>query len=126
MRTVESVEVCEAQELVFKLMRFGSFNAFDGAVVVDSLLGHRHLWRGCVFGSFEPVGTPSGKYPASCLWGCTLRDIQDGVYNADTLYLTCPAGADDALEALARTWLADEIDWENVPNAGKALRVWWD
>lgn len=123
----EQVEVCEAQELVFRVMKHASFNAFDGAVVVDSLRNNRHLWRGAIFGRFEDVKPftlrPGETWQPACDYGIILRDIQDDFYNADTLLLTAPAGAEDALEALARTWHADEIDWENVPHAGRALRV---
>ena len=125
----DRADVCEAQELVFKLMRFSSFNDFDGSVVVDSLRDNRHLWRGAIFGRFGAYhSTVGGDCTVYTTYGCTLRDIQDDVYSADELLLTAPAGAEAALEALAKSpeWKADEVDWQQDQHAGKVLRVWWD
>lgn len=46
----ESVPITEAtvQELHLELIRRGSFNAFDGKRVVESLLAHRELWEAVV------------------------------------------------------------------------------
>lgn len=120
------------QDLVFKIVERSSCNNFDGSFVVASLRANPHLWRGAIFGRFESVTPftlhlkPGETYRPSCLYGATLRDIGNGEYNADTLLLTAPTGAEAALEALARTWHADEIDWQDTPHAGKTLRVWWD
>ncbi len=115
------------QDLQLELMRRASFNSFDGDHVADSLLDNRDLWRGAIFdrAAYFTLGAYNDGRKCDPIDNIRLRDIGDGYWNADTLYLT-PAEDEGALEALARTWHADEIDWQDFPNAGRALRVWWD
>lgn len=125
-------DVNEAQELQFKLMKFASFNSFNGHKVVKALRENRHLWRGAIFGRFERIEAvtlhlkPGETYKPLCAWADTLRDIPSGLYSADTLYVTPVTGMETELERLAKTWRADEITWETVPHVGKSLCVWWD
>ena len=66
-----------------------------------------------------------------------LRDLPEGYWNVDRLYLLARPGHEAALEALARTWLTDEIVWLDGRVAQVALGghwcpepqvlvVWWD
>jgi hypothetical protein len=74
-----------------------------------------------------------------------LRDLPHNLVNLDTLFLLAEPGQQDGLEALARGWDADEIDWIEQDEAFQAmgdsavvnksyaadrqrvvLRVWWD
>lgn len=119
MKTTEQTRITGPQKAVFRIMELASFNNFDGPMVVKSLQQNRHLWKGAIFGLFDVPGA----------YGITLRDIENGSYNADTLLLKPAEGeaAQAALKELARTWSADEVDWEAVPHVnGLVLRVWWD
>ena len=110
-------------------MRIATFNEFDGALVVESLLEHRDLWRGVV------MDRSAYQAPIDLI---KLRDIEHGYWNVDTVFVLS-SGVDDAqLEQLANTWAADEVDWYEGEAAGlllgawgtqpppRILRVWWD
>jgi hypothetical protein len=120
------------QDLMLDLMRMSSFNAFDGDLVVDSLLEYRHLWQGAIFdrAAYFTLDRYNEGVKTDPIDFIKLRDIGAGYWNVDTLYLlpsedttSCRA----RLERLARTWAADEVDWINGCDAGPhVLRVWWD
>jgi hypothetical protein len=114
----------KAQELHFELMKLSSFNSFDGGQVVADLSRDEDLWRGAILLGAELL---------------TLRDIEDGFWHGDTLYMLPAAGREDELEALARCWNADEVDWiggrkaeqllghwAQDDNPRRILRLWWD
>ena len=112
------------QSLEFQMIRRASFNNFNGRDVVRDLLKHRRLWCGAV------MDTGDGTL-------LTLRDIDQNVWNVDTLYVL-PSGADNtALRRLARRWRADGVDWvtgakanqllgEYGPGTRRILEIWWD
>lgn len=116
------------QKIQLKLMRSASFNIFDGNTVADSLLQNKNLWDAAMFGRFCFGGHDYGYTLI------TLRDLGHS-WNADTLAITTSNEHTSALEALARTWGADEIDWIKPEMAGRLLgssldythllRVWW-
>jgi len=142
------------QAMLLKLMREASFNDFDGNIVVDSLLAHRDLWIACMIdreayqASYERErranGEKQGGLPVSPIDTIRLRDISEGYWNVDALFILPEPGKEDELELLARKeWNADEIDWYDPLDAGlimhgsyedtkgstrveKMLRVWWD
>ncbi len=114
------------QELHFELMRKGSFNNFDGARVVNDLIRHAECWRSVtmVRHNFLP-----------------LLELEWGDYSADTLYILAQPGQENALEALAQEWDADDIVWIGGSEAEAlvgmyspeiratdryVLKVWWD
>ena len=71
------------QELQLELIRRSHFNAFDGAVVADRLIAHQTLWRAVILdrlGFRDRPGLPSAGL-------IKLRDLDDNLWNADTLYL---------------------------------------
>lgn len=115
------------QQLNMDLIRESSFNSFDGQQVAAALCDHQDLWRGVVLDRMDSL--------------IKLRDIADGHWNVDTLFILPKYGKEDALEALARDWDADEVDWiggkeacgmlgsynRELENSKKViLRVWWD
>lgn len=120
------------QELQFQLMRQASFNSFDGEKVVKSLLKHKDLWRGVIMDRAGYAGIDYSPYSA-CIDLIKLRDIEDNLWNVDTVYILPKEGKEKELEKLAKTWGADEVDYEDgdlgTSGAGvnnKVLRVWWD
>ena len=112
------------QELHFELIREASFNQFDGPRVADALEQHPHLWQAVVMWRED-----SGDL-------ICLRDLPDGEWNVDTLYILSSGEDDAALESLALVWEADEVSWlpddEASPRLGwwpaskRVLRCWWD
>jgi len=108
------------QDLQFKLMKSASFNSFNGEQVVEDLLAHENLWKGAIM---DRAG-----YNQEIDF-IKLRDIEEGEWNVDTLYIKSSHIDDEKLELLAKTWEADEVAWEEVDLGGpreKVLRVWWD
>lgn len=116
---------CTPQDLVLELMRLASFNEYDGECVVRDLISHRELWKGAYMTRDDFI---------------QLRDLPDGHYNVDTLYITVVEGREEELELLAKSWRADEVDWiggqESQEMLGygnrsklrecEILRIWWD
>lgn len=117
----------DIQALQFELMRKASFNEFDGNHVVDSLLAHQDLWTGVVMDRADywyKDGRNGHSEPVDLI---KLRDIHEGYWNVDTVYILAAEGKEDALELLVRKeWGADEIDWMQNTHIGKYLRVWFD
>lgn len=84
---------------MFALMKTSSFNQFDGRHVVADLLQFREAWMGCIWGRF-------------CHFTLLpLRDIANGTYNADTLYLTTRQEHIALVTNLAQQWRADEVGY---------------
>ena len=91
------------------------------------LLENRHLWRAVMM-------PPKQLFP--------LRDMEDGIWLADTLYLLPQEGKESELEDLViEQFNADEISWigsdqaldllgywnkDEVLNPKLILSVWWD
>ena len=96
------------QELQLELIRRASFNDFDGDRVADDLLLHRELWSGALIDGLGLV---------------KLRDLDQDVWNVDTLYVLSSGRDDESLEALARTWKPDALGWQEGDEAGSALGV---
>lgn len=154
--------ISKIQRIQLNLLRESSFNDFDGKMVGDSLMEHRDLWiaflldREC-YGAASRMndqrekirkGEPAGL-PICPIDTIRLRDLADGYWNVDALFVLPAPGKEDSLELLARRdWRADEIDWCDPLDAGsvwvygnkkpkigeqpqvitveKMLRVWWD
>lgn len=115
------------QQLNMDLIRESSFNSFDGEQVASALTDHPELWRGVVLDRMDSL--------------IKLRDIADGHWNVDTLFILPKVGKEDELKAMADTWDADEVDWIEGKEAAELLgawlrgsgdakkvilRVWWD
>jgi hypothetical protein len=111
------------QNLMLDLITKASFNDFDGKAVVDDLMNHQELWCSVMM-------TREG------MCGITLRDLPDGDYNVDTLYILSSGKDDNHLLAVAEGWPSDEVSWLSddaagkflgcFPATGRVLRLWWD
>lgn len=127
----------KAQELQLELMKLATFNDFDGEFVVKSLKENRSLWKSAMMIS-DCCVLPKDNFCRSGL--IMLRDL-DKCFNVSTLYILPISGSEDDLELLAKTWVADDIDWIDGPTAcamlgsfshekeqndRQLLRVWWD
>jgi len=114
----------KAQLAILGLLDLVQQNELNGKRVKADLLKHRDLWTAVwLFG-----GESEDLLP--------LRDIAEDHLSVDTLYIIPAEGKERELEALAKSWKADEVDWLDeeeckrrmgCPNEGlKVLRVWWD
>jgi hypothetical protein len=111
-------EISAIQQLYLDLIKLSSFNDFDGPAVVASLLEHRDVWHSATMIREQDD------------YHIVLRDLPR-YNNVDALFIAATPGQEAALEALAETWHADEIDWEpeKIPDMRvdmAVLRVWWD
>ena len=155
----------EAQRLQLELIRLGSFNRFDGRRVAGDLEAHRGLWEAAWMRRADLLHVLQLNLMAKVATGeldrdrvldevrrrpggwtlaltatddlIPLRDLAEGYWNVDRLYLLARPGQEAALEALARTWLGDEVVWLDGRVARLAmggherpepqvLVVWWD
>jgi hypothetical protein len=128
-----------AQELQFELMKLATFNEFDGGSVVESLRSHNELWLGALMDRAGYSRGTGEKYEM-CIDLIKLRDLPN-YWNIDTLFILPASGREDELEALAKTWNSDEVDYiggeeacnylgswtpEGRKNEKAILRLWWD
>ena len=131
-------EINEVQQLQFELMKKASFNFFDGEKVVKDLIVNKNLWKGAVIGRSQCAFDESDLHKELIDLIC-LRDIANGLWNVDTVYILVEEGHENELEKLANTWKADEIWWMEDKTAQKCLGIgtredyskkilciWWD
>lgn len=126
-QTDSGLRITEIQDLQLQIIALTSHNYFDGRKIYKLLLENRHLWRAVMMPPIE-------LYP--------LRDMEEGLWVADTLYLLPHEGKEFELEELVREQFnADEITWiggdqaldllgywdkDVVLNPKLILSVWWD
>ncbi len=85
------------QQLQFELMKKASFNMFDGKRVVKDLQDHSGLWLGAVMDR-------ESSEPESCDL-IKLRDIGEGYWSVDTLFILPVPGKEDELVDLVPFYL---------------------
>lgn len=151
--------ITKVQRMLLDLMKLSSFNEFNGPKVVESLLAHRDLWIAVMMdreayraqSAYQEQreklkkGEDAGL-PISPIDTIRLRDLCEGYWNVDAVFIIPEPGKEDSLELLVRReWNADEIDWYDPLDAGvilhggisankpivttkvdRILRVWWD
>lgn len=116
--------ISEAQLVQLDIIARTNFNLLDGKKVAGLLKENRRMWRSVLM-------------PLDLL---SLRDMQDGSWHADTLYIYPEAGFQSQLENLVKEQFdADEIQWiggseaedilgtsEKSDQSQVILLVWWD
>lgn len=113
------VVAADPQELIFELIKLGSFNGFDGPHCVELLKQHRDLWDAV------NMDSDGDEY--------LLRDLPDD-YHVDTMYIRVAEGKEKELMKLVKEEFgADEVDWKDTRKdwqgrslEKQTLRVWWD
>jgi len=121
-----SKKISEAQKFQLDLISRTNFNLCDGKRVAELLEENRSLWRAVMM----PLDLIS------------LRDMEDSVWHADTLYIYVEEGYQFQLEELVKEQFnADEVQWIGGSSAvdimgasGEGfeerseviLSVWWD
>ncbi len=125
------------QDIQLELIRRTTFNTFDGERVCELLARHRGLWRAVLL---DRPGLPNYAEPTRLLMGglIKLRDLEDNVWNADTLFVLTKT-ADGARELAAAfesaemgampTVHKDLAEIDNALGTGReeygVLTVWW-
>ena len=119
-----SGRISEAQQVQLDIIERTNFNSFDGQKIAGLLKENRDLWRAVLM----PLDLIS------------LRDMADGSWHADTLYIYVDQGCQVRLEELVREQFdADELQWignseaedilgttEVEDRSQVILLVWWD
>jgi hypothetical protein len=121
------------QEIILNLIENTRFNNFDGKKIAKDLRENEDKWKGVVFGRFT-------------YWTLMpLRDIDKGIYNADTIFIKLPKKGLEWLKTMAKKWRVDEFGYyfngetegtfdENLQRALRDClendvvyaRLWWD
>jgi hypothetical protein len=111
----KSLREATVQDIQLELIRRTRFNDFDGERVCQLLDKHRGLWRAVLL---DRPGVPNYDEPARLFMGglIKLRDLEDNIWNADTLFVLTYT-IDDARE------LAQAFDQANM---GAMPRVYED
>jgi len=112
------------QDIQLELIRRSSFNSFDGERIIKALVDRIHISR-------------PGKLPLSGL--IKLRDLDDNLWNADTLYILTPdRNCAHKLVTVAKEdrWGGEEHIFDDPEEVDMALggaergqavvRFWWD
>jgi hypothetical protein len=117
-------KISDAQQVQLDIIERTNFNSFDGQKISRLLKENRDLWRAVLM----PLDLIS------------LRDMPDGTWHADTLYIFVDDGCQFKLEELVREQFeADEIQWiggseaedilgttELEDRSSVILLIWWD
>jgi hypothetical protein len=117
-------KISEAQQIQLDIIAHTNFNFFDGRKIAELLKANHKMWRAVLL----PLDFIS------------LRDMDDGWWHADTLYIYPEDGYQFQLEELVREQFnADEIQWIGGSTAADMLgttevedksyvilEVWWD
>jgi hypothetical protein len=119
-----SKTVSDAQRIQLDIIAKTNFNFFDGMKIAELLKENHRMWRAVLM----PLDLIS------------LRDMEDGSWHADTLYIYPEDGYQFQLEELVREQFnADEIIWfggssavdmlgttEVEQKSQVILSAWWD
>lgn len=126
------------QDIQLELIRRTKFNDFDGERICELLNQHRYLWRAVLL---DRPGVPNYAEPTRLLTGglIKLRDLEDNIWNADTLFvLTHTVGNarelaiafEEANMAAMSTVHDDMAETDMALGTGRQtygiLTVWWD
>ena len=117
-------KISEAQQIQLDIIAKTNFNFFEGRKIAELLKENHRMWRAVLM----PLDLIS------------LRDMEDGHWHADTLYIYPEDGYQFQLEELVREQFnADEINWiggssavdmlgttEVEDKSYVILQAWWD
>lgn len=122
-----------AQEIQLELIRRTDIESFHGEQIVQDLLAHRELWTAAMLDRF--CFSRPGKLPSIGL--IKLRDLEENIWNADTLYILTPDSASaHRLAEIAEEWGGMALIHEDRDDVESALggygfdaaivSIWWD
>lgn len=87
------------QSLMLEIIRHTRFNSFNGVLIHDDLMAHKSLWD-----SVSLVPSDAGLF---------IRDLPDGTFHADTLYILTDKKRWKELRPIISLWSADRISKTN-------------
>src|SRR6185437_2690223 len=115
--------ISPAQELYLDMIEAGGrWSGFDGPRIAADLRASLPLWRTAIF-TRQPH-LPSGSSETELRHRVdliALRDLPKGEINLDRLFVIPEPGRSNAMEKLARYWLATEMKWIPRREAADAL-----
>lgn len=117
-------KISEVQQIQLDIIEKTNFNFFNGRKIAQILKENHRMWRAVLL----PLNLIS------------LRDMEDGYWHADTLYIYPEDGYQSQLEELVKEQLnADEVHWiggddavdllgttEVANKSYVILEAWWD
>jgi hypothetical protein len=117
-------KITESQQIQLDIIAKTNFNRFDGRSIAEWLKENRKMWRAVLL----PLDFIS------------LRDMDDGWWHADTLYIYAEDGWQRELEEVMKEQFnADEVNWiggssavdmlgttEVEDKSYVILEAWWD
>lgn len=117
-------KISEVQQIQLDIIEKTNFNFFNGKKIAQILKENHRMWRAVLL----PLNLIS------------LRDMEDGYWHADTLYIYPEDGYQSQLEELVKEQLnADEVHWIGGDDAVDLLgttrvgdksyvilEAWWD
>ncbi|HAN78051.1 MAG TPA: hypothetical protein DCQ31_09905 [Bacteroidales bacterium] len=111
------------QELVLELISLARNNRLNGKQIHKDLIKNQHLWIS-VYGFF-------GGLPV-----VTLRDMYDGYFHIDSIYIMCRNVHVTELETIIKHWNPHDINVTNTDFVARindewehnlaTILVWWD
>ena len=138
MNSTRSLRDATVQQIQLELIRRTRFNTFDGEKVCALLEQYREKWRA---GLFDRPGFPKYDHPAQLLAAglIKLRDLDDNIWNADTLYVLTHtpeqarelfAAFDESDTGAMPILCEDQRENDMALGTGRQvfglLKVWWD
>ena len=125
------------QQLELEIIKNTEHNNFEGKRVAKDLEDNQFLWRGVIMDRMAIIRVMSSDKPfyTAGINLIKLRDIEQGIWNADTLFILSSESDDKKLEEMAKAWNADEVSWISEEQANmwlgggknkRVLMVWWD
>jgi hypothetical protein len=95
--------ISKIQKYLLNLIKETSFNNFDGKKIYKDLIKYSYLWKGVVFGRFF-------NYEL-----IILRDLPEGIYNADTIFISIPSKNLDKFKKIVEKWDPSTINIISLP-----------
>lgn len=90
--------ISKIQRAFLTLIKETSFNKFEGKKIYKDLIKYSNLWKGVVFGRF---------FNRELI---ILRDLPEGIYNADTIFISIPTKHLSTFKKIIEKWNPTEIN----------------
>ena len=131
-----SLRDASAQELQLELLRRSDIEGLKGEKIVESLFQHRDLWLGVILDRLYVWERTPRHLPLMMM--IKLRDLEDGFWNADTLYVLCrgPENLEELQRIAKKEWGGEVRIHDDSEELSRSLgiseedyfilSVWWD